>query len=230
MGRSQRHFRHREGYDHFGGVPYEFNEPSLKTEAQQRAAVLVYSGVATPPAANTVAPALTGTLKVGSTLTTTNGTWTGDSPTYGREWLRNGTVIAGETATTYVLAAADLGATIQTRVTATDSGGTSQELSNLHGPVAQMDAPVNTVLPAITGTAQVGETLTTTNGTWTGSGTITYARAWKRDDVAIGGATALTYVLVEADEGALITCTVTATNAGGSTEATSAATAEVIPA
>lgn len=58
--------------------------------------------------------------------------------------------------------------------------------------------------PTLAGTAQVGQTLTGTNGTFVGSGTITIARAWLRDGVPISGATGATYTLVEADEGARI--------------------------
>lgn len=80
-------------------------------------------------------------------------------------------------------------------------------------------APVNTVAPVISGTATEGFTLTTTNGTWTESPTFAYQ--WKRGGVAIGGATATTYLLVAADAGFSITCTVTATATGGSSSATS---------
>lgn len=82
-------------------------------------------------------------------------------------------------------------------------------------------APTNSVLPIISGTLAIGQTLTTTNGTWTGSPSFAYQ--WKRNAVNIGGATANTYVLTSSDPGTAITVTVTATNAGGSTPATSAA-------
>lgn len=88
--------------------------------------------------------------------------------------------------------------------------------------------PRNTVAPAITGTAQVGQTLTVTNGTWAGN-TATYTRQWKRGavDVGTGG---LTYQPVVGDIGFPITCVVTATNSTGSATATSNATANVIAA
>lgn len=91
-------------------------------------------------------------------------------------------------------------------------------------------APANTVAPVITGTAKVGETLTVTNGTWTGIPTPAYERQWYADDAAIDGATGLTYVLTEGEEGAVITVEVTATNVAGSATAVSNATAEVAPA
>ena len=82
-------------------------------------------------------------------------------------------------------------------------------------------APVNTVAPAITGTAQEGETVTCSTGTWTGTPTITYAFQWKRNGSNIGSATNSTYVLVTADVSQSITCQVTATNGSGSASATS---------
>ena len=87
-----------------------------------------------------------------------------------------------------------------------------------------MAAPVNTVAPALTGNAVVGQTLTTTNGTWTGTAPVTYARAWYRlrpggTIAAIAGETGLTYALAAADAGCLIAVIVTATNGDGSTTA-----------
>lgn len=79
--------------------------------------------------------------------------------------------------------------------------------------------PSNSVAPAITGTAQEGETLTCSTGTWSGSPTYTYQ--WKRNGNNIGGATSSTYLLVLADVGQNILCTVTATNFVGSATANS---------
>lgn len=89
-----------------------------------------------------------------------------------------------------------------------------------------MAAPVNTVLPAITGTVTVGQTLTLSNGTWDNVPT-SYAYAWLRDGVVIAGETASTYLLAVADIEAAIVGRVTATNADGSTAASSAATVDV---
>jgi hypothetical protein len=82
--------------------------------------------------------------------------------------------------------------------------------------------PANTVLPVISGATVVGQTLTTTNGTWTGFPAPTYTYQWKRGGVAISGATSVTYLLVSADLAATITVTVTATNTAGNASATSA--------
>lgn len=95
------------------------------------------------------------------------------------------------------------------------------------GTASGLSVPVNTDLPAITGTAQVGELLTCNTGTWTNSPT-GYTYQWKRDGSTISGATSSTYTPVELDVGTVLTCTVTASNDDGpGTPATSAGTAEV---
>ena len=94
------------------------------------------------------------------------------------------------------------------------------------------NAPASTVLPAISGTAQQGQTLTADNGTWSNSPT-GFAYQWQRCDTGgancadIGGATNSTYTLVAGDVGKTIRVVVTATNAFGSTSATSSQTAVV---
>lgn len=88
--------------------------------------------------------------------------------------------------------------------------------------------PVNTVLPDITGTAQVGQTLNGSTGTWTSKSSITYSRAWLADGVVISGETDATYVPVTGDVGKTITERVTATNANGYAVAVSEPTAAVI--
>jgi hypothetical protein len=90
---------------------------------------------------------------------------------------------------------------------------TSILTSNSVGPITA--SPVNTVAPAVTGTTIVGETLSCTEGTWTGTAPITYTYQWKRGSTSISGATSATYVLVQADAGENITCDVTATNSVG---------------
>lgn len=87
-------------------------------------------------------------------------------------------------------------------------------------------SPVNTVAPSISGTTTVGQELTCANGTWTNT-PLGYRYVWRRDADIIAGADEASYTLVGDDEGADITCTVTALNAMGSGAATSEAVGPV---
>jgi len=178
--------------------------------------------------ANLTPPVISGTTTVGQTLTTTVGTWSGTLATYAYQWKRGGVNIAGATSNTYLLVTADGTTNITATVTATNPAGSASATSAAVGPITPLVLPANTVLPVISGTATVGQTLTTTSGTWTGTAPITYTYQWKRAGTNISGATANTYALVTADAGAAITVTVTATNAAGNTSATSAATGAVL--
>jgi hypothetical protein len=166
--------------------------------------------------ANTIAPVISGSPLVGQTLTTTNGTWT-SSPTFTYQWQRNGSPISGATSATYVALTADIGNIVTCAVTGTVTGNSILSTSN------GLTVVINNVsVPIVSGTPNVGQTLTSTNGSWTGSPTFTYQ--WKSDGSAISGATASTYVIISADQGHSLTCTVTASAFGNSVASTSAGT------
>lgn len=89
--------------------------------------------------------------------------------------------------------------------------------------------PLNTVAPAVTGTAQVRQTLSCSTGTWTAAPpSITYTYQWKANGSPISGATSSTYNIAVAYFGQSISCDVTATNIVGSTTASSNSTAAVV--
>ena len=170
--------------------------------------------------ANTVAPAITGTPQEGQTLTASNGTWTGTTPiSYTYAWSD------GATGATDTLTSADVGKSLTVEVTATNSAGQSSATSASVGPVTPLPppplAPTNTQPPVISGTAHQGDTLTVTNGTWTGTAPISYGVAWS------DGTTGSSDTLSAADVGQTITATVTASNSAGSTQATSASVGPV---
>jgi hypothetical protein len=177
---------------------------------------------------NTVAPAITGTATEGEELSASTGTWAANPAVaaYTYQWLRDDEPIAAATANTYTLIEDDVGAVIKAVVTATNSYGATAATSAGTSEVAE-GAPVNTVAPAITGTAKDGEELSASTGTWTSTPTPVYTYQWLADDVAIDGATDATYTLTEAEVGAVITVTVTATTALGVGSATSAGTSAV---
>lgn len=90
------------------------------------------------------------------------------------------------------------------------------------GAASSTARPRNVVKPTISGTRQVGQTLTGNRGIWTGTEPITYAYQWVRCGplgagcVPIPGATGEQYTLVAADRGHSLRFVVTASNAEGS--------------
>lgn len=259
---------------------------------------------------NAAMPSIAGIPKIGQTLTASTGTWTTNgTPSFAYQWLRNGSPISGAASATYTLVAADDGASVSCRVTATDNDGSAAAVSNslsvtyaaaeaagtisdviytqgagvqvvdaasdfsgavggtwsVTGTGTSIDQsgqvsittdtiraassvavsytnsggvetsgfsvtveeaagpPVNTVLPVISGTPEIGEALSVSTGTWTTTGSVSYAYQWKRGGVNISGATAASYTLVAGDDGSDVSCDVTATDDGGNTTATTAA-------
>jgi hypothetical protein len=87
-----------------------------------------------------------------------------------------------------------------------------------HFAAATATAPANTVAPVASGSPVVGQTLSVTDGTWTGTAPITFTYQWQRDNNGggvygdIGGATNNTYLLVNADLACNVRCVVTGTN------------------
>jgi hypothetical protein len=94
-------------------------------------------------------------------------------------------------------------------------------------------APTNTALPSLAGATTEGDTLTATNGAWTGSPTA-YADQWQDCNTSgasctnISGASTSTHKLTTSDVGHTLRVVVTANNEGGSTSAASVATATVV--
>lgn len=195
-------------------------------------------GGTTPVApANTAVPTITtdGSPETGEAVTVAAGTWTGSpTPTYDYVWKRNGSTsgMTSNTSTSYTLVSGDEGQAITVTETATNTAGSASATSTAITPsaAAPVSSPANTVAPVITtdGTPEVGETVSCSTGTWTNSPT-SYTYQWRRNGVAISGATASTYTLTVSDVGTdKIACSVTATNSGGSVTANSASISPVL--
>ena len=185
-------------------------------------------------------PTISGLAQVGETLTAdTSGIADEDrldQTTFRYQWIRNdggpNIGISGETASSYTLVSADIGKTIKVRVSFTDDAGNEETLTS--APTAAVAAKTNspaTGTPTISGTAQVGETLTAdTSGiadaNGLDNGTFDYQWVSNRSaDPDIAGATVSTYTLVSDDVGKTIKVQVSFTDDGGNEETlTSAAT------
>lgn len=164
-----------------------------------------------------------------------NGSWTdstGGTLSFTYQWQNSSDSvtfvnIVGATGPTYSTQAGDTSKWVAINVTATSSntGSAAHITNNIF--VISATAPVNTVPPVVTGTPQQGSTLTTTNGTWTGSPSPTFANKWYTNTGVISGATSSTYAPVSGDVGKTIFSSIIATNSNSSVIANSAPTAVV---
>jgi hypothetical protein len=211
------------------------------------AALLAGAGQAATKAApvNTAVPTISGTPKVGQTLTASNGTWSNSPTAYTYQWLRCNTTggscvsVANGTQKTYTLVGADAGHQMRVRVTASNADGNanaeSDPTATVQGSGASSGAPRATDQPIVSGTPEQGEVLTTDEGSWTGNPT-SFSYQWQRceaDNIVscagIPGATSKTYTVSAIDVGYRLRSQVTAKNANGSGLATSATTAVIRP-
>jgi streptogramin lyase len=186
--------------------------------------------------ANVVAPVLsTDSPVVETPLSVSNGTWTGyPAPTFTYQWTRCNSAgqacspVAGATAQTYTPLPTDVGFEFEATVTATNSAGNASANSEMSNPVADI-APTSTAPPVITGAPVDGQTLTTSNGVFTGFN-LSYTYQWQESSNGgvswqdLTGATSNTYVLQDSDVGNILRSEVTATNTAGSATGTSAPT------
>jgi len=188
-----------------------------------------------PPAANspaTGAPTISGTAQVGETLTAdTSGIADPDGlGTFSYQWLADGSAISGATGSSYTLTDSEEGKAISVRVSFTDGRGHAESVTSAAtGAVAPKPNSPATGAPTISGTAQVGETLTAdTSGIADPDGLGTFSYQWLTDGSAISGATGSSYTLTASEQGAAISVTVFFTDGRGHAESvTGAATGSV---
>ncbi len=113
----------------------QLTESTANTVAASEDSVTSGINVSMVPSApfNTALPAISGTSTVGSVLSCSNGSWTGESTSlsvgwplttpFSYQWQRDGVAITGATSQSYLLQAADVGHGLTCEVTASTEAG-----------------------------------------------------------------------------------------------------------
>jgi len=148
-------------------------------------------------------PSIAGTAQMGQTLTATAPSWFQTGVTTTVTWLRDGTPIEDADGTGYEITAPDVGHTVSAEVTGSkdgyqDTAVESPGVRAVAGPAPQSSTPAG-----ISGTTQVGQTLTAQAAGWPVNGTSTFT--WSVDGRQRG--TDPTYVVNPADLAHEITLT-----------------------
>ena len=206
-----------------------YSETRIST-ATDEVSFAIQQQTANSPA--TGSPTISGTTQVGETLTADTAGIADDdgltNATYSYQWMADGTEIPGATRSSYTLKEDDEGLKIRVWVGFTDDAGTHEAListatDEVSFAIQQQTAnSPATGSPTISGTAQVGETLTAdTAGIADDDGltNVSYGYQWVANDgttdADIAGATASTYPLVADDEGKTVKVEVSFTDDAG---------------
>ncbi len=224
-------------------APADTAAPRIQDDAGNPAASFSDQAVVnnTPPPPNTPAtgaPTISGTARVGETLTAETSAIADadglDNVGYSYQWLANGADIAGATDPTYTLVDDDAGKAIQVKVSFRDDKNNPETLTS--AATAAVEPRPNTPAtgaPTISGTVRVGETLTAGTSAIAdadGMSGAVFIYHWLANGADIAGATNNTYTLVDTDVGKTIKARVIFTdNADNEETLTSAATAAVEP-
>ena len=198
---------------------------------------LFYSALETAPVLD-AAPLLTGTMTVGSVVTSDDGEWSSvPNPSFDYQPMlcASATSIhscrnrgSSDDVASLTLTNADVGSYVRYKVTATTRAGSTVAYSA--AKLVPVTAPVMAVAPGISGTAKVGYRIAASAGTYTGNPTPGLSYTWYRCTKAatavtavatVAGCTAITgarssvYTVVTADIGKYIRVRITATSRGG---------------
>lgn len=165
-------------------------------------------------------PTVAGTRVVGSRLTANAGAWGPAPVSLSYQWYRSGAAIAGATASSYLLTAADYGKALTVKVTGTKANYiTASKTSASSGTILRALA---VGWPAIRGTARVGSILSASPGTW-GPAPVTLRYQWFRVTPSNGaltpiyGATGSSFKLTTSQRGYYVRVRVTGYKTGYAT-------------
>jgi hypothetical protein len=210
---------------------YHFRILATNTYGTHAGTDNIFTSAGPPVPANTVKPHSVGLPVVGAVLTSSTGTWTGLPDQYEYQWYRCVPVkscipspITGAIASTYTVAAPDLGGWVYAFVRAHNASGWSGFIvsDNSIGPIVA-PVPANTAAPHVTGTGQVGSIVSVSTGAWSGSPSAYEYQWWRCVFISgggclparISGATSPAYALAAGDVGTIVWATVRAENKNG---------------
>ena len=203
------------------------------------------SVVVNPTPVNKTVPKISGTPKIGQTLSTNGGTWTSSTSITAAsyQWRRcdrSGnacSAIGGGGGSTYSLGNADALHTIRVAQTVRNASTSATAVSDPTAIVSAHGEPAYITLPKVAGSAQVGQRLSTTGAQWSSLTALRKATyQWELCDGAgahctdIAGGTDASYVIPAADVAHTLRVRQSVSNSAGTASATSAATALVGPA
>ena len=206
---------------------------SFKIEVKEAS---VTAAKANTPA--TGAPTISGTPQVGETLTaSTSDIADTDELTnvsYSYQWTAGGADIDGATGSSYTLTSSEQEQTVQVRVTFNDDAGNAESLTSAAtGEVeARPNNPATGAL-AISGTPQVGETLTASTSDIADTDELTnvsYSYQWIAGGADISGATGSSHTLTSSEQGQTITVRVTFTDDANNAETLTSEATEAVAA
>ena len=212
-------------------VAASFTDDAGNPEALTSAA----TGAVQPPANS---PKITGTARVGETLTVDTSPISDadglEDAVFSYQWIAGGVDIEGAAGASYTIIAEDEGLIIKVWVSFTDDAGNPETRTSDGTEAVAPGTPPNnpaTGAPTITGTVQVGETLTVDTSAIQDSDGLddaVFTYQWTAGGVDIEGATGTSYTLTGDDEGLTVQVWVFFTDDAGNPEVfTSAAAGEV---
>lgn len=160
-------------------------------------------------------PTLSGKTSRGSKATVNLGSWTPGTK-FAFQWMRNGNAIKGETKGTYTISTADAGRSIFVEVTGSKPGFNTV-LRRTQNSLDVPELKLATSAPKLSGTAQVGKTLSMAPGKWTAGATLKiqwYSTGQKSGSTKlIKGATGTSYTVQPGDVGRYVWALVTGSKA-----------------
>lgn len=188
----------------------DYYEPTVLTSAPTAAVI--------PAMFTAPQPTITGTVKVGKTVTVSPGSWSPTPSSAEYVWKADGVRIATPTPYKLVIPSSVRGKTLTVTIVGYREGYATKYVTS--APTAPVAAGTFTApRPTITGTVKVGKTLTVSRGSWSPSpSSVKYV--WKANGVRIATRTTNKLVVPSSVRGKTLTVTIVGYRSGYTTKYT----------